>query len=319
MVKIAVLGYGTVGSGVVEVIERNRELIEKRAGKRLEVKYILDIRDFPGDPYEDRIVHDVERILEDPEVEIICETMGGMEPAYTLSQTGAGGGKERLHLQQGAGGCPRCPADRPGGRASLQLSVRSQRRWRNSHHSPFKLRSDGGESGGNCRNFKRDYQLYINQDGKGRRRFGTVLKEAQQKGYAERNPEADVEGYDACRKIAILTSLIAGHTVDFHEIHTEGITGITPEDFEYAKAMDMTIKLLAASREEEGGYLASVVPCMLKKEMPLALVSGCSMPFPCGEIRWENPCFTGKGPESCPRPAQWSPMWWTAPDIRESI
>ena len=86
MVKIAVLGYGTVGSGVVEVIERNRELIEKRAGKRLEVKYILDIRDFPGDPYEDRIVHDVERILEDPEVEIICETMGGMEPAYTLSR-----------------------------------------------------------------------------------------------------------------------------------------------------------------------------------------------------------------------------------------
>ena len=94
MVKIAVLGYGTVGSGVVEVIERNRMLIEKRVGKRLEVKYVLDIRDFPGDPYEDRIVHDAERILKDPEVKIICETMGGIEPAYTYSKRALEAGKK---------------------------------------------------------------------------------------------------------------------------------------------------------------------------------------------------------------------------------
>lgn len=274
MVKIAVLGYGTVGSGVVEVIERNRELIEKRAGKRLEVKYILDIRDFPGDPYEDRIVHDVERILEDPEVEIICETMGGMEPAYTLS---------RRALEAGKSVCT-SNKELVAAHGARLIALAEE------HRCNYLFEASVG--GGipiirplNCAltaervvevvgilNGTTNYILTrMEKDGAD---FGTVLKEAQQKGYAERNPEADVEGYDACRKIAILTSLIAGHTVDFHEIHTEGITGITPEDFEYAKAMDMTIKLLAASREEEGGYLASVVPCMLKKEMPLALVSG---------------------------------------------
>ena len=88
MISIAVLGYGTVGSGVVEVIEKNKEVIDKRAGKKIRVKYILDLRDFPGDPYEDRVVHDINVILQDPEVTIICETMGGNEPAFTYSMQG---------------------------------------------------------------------------------------------------------------------------------------------------------------------------------------------------------------------------------------
>ena len=274
MVKIAVLGYGTVGSGVVEVIERNRELIEKRAGKRLEVKYILDIRDFPGDPYADRVVHDVDRILEDPEVEVICETMGGVEPAYTFS---------RRALEAGKSVCT-SNKELVAARGAELIALSKEHRC----NYLFEASVGGGipiirplncaltaervvEIAGILNGTTNYILTRMEKDGAD---FGTVLGEAQKKGYAERNPEADVEGYDACRKIAILTSLIAGHTVDFREIHTEGITGITPEDFEYARAMDRTIKLLAESREEEDGYLASVVPCMLKKEMPLASVSG---------------------------------------------
>ena len=93
MISIAVLGYGTVGSGVVEVIEKNREVIDRRAGEEIRVKYILDLRDFPGDPYEDRVVHDVNVILQDPEVSIICETMGGNEPAFTFSMQALKAGK----------------------------------------------------------------------------------------------------------------------------------------------------------------------------------------------------------------------------------
>ena len=253
MVKIAVLGYGTVGSGVVEVIERNRMLIEKRVGKRLEVKYVLDIRDFPGDPYEDRIVHDAERILKDPEVKIICETMGGIEPAYTYSKRALEAGKSvctsNKELVAAHGAELIALSEKHGCNYLFEASVGGGIpiiRPLNCALTAERVVEITGILNGTT-----NYILTrMEKDGAD---FGTVLKEAQQKGYAERNPEADVEGYDACRKIAILTSLIAGRTVDFGEIHTEGITGITPEDFQYARAMGRTIKLLAVSREEEDG------------------------------------------------------------------
>ena len=93
MIQVAVMGYGTVGSGVVEVIEKNKEEINKKSGEEIEVKYILDLRDFPGDPYESKVVHDVERILNDPEVKIICETMGGLKPAYDFTKRALLAGK----------------------------------------------------------------------------------------------------------------------------------------------------------------------------------------------------------------------------------
>lgn len=93
MIQVAVLGYGTVGSGVVEVIETNKAVINKKAGTELNIKYILDLRDFPGDPYEDKVVHDFNMILEDPEVTVICETMGGIDPAYTFSKKALLAGK----------------------------------------------------------------------------------------------------------------------------------------------------------------------------------------------------------------------------------
>ena len=98
MINVAVLGYGTVGSGVVEVIEKNKEEINKKSGEKLSIKYILDLRDFPGDPYENKVVHDVELIMNDPEVQVICETMGGIHPAYEFSK-GFDDGEECLYFQ----------------------------------------------------------------------------------------------------------------------------------------------------------------------------------------------------------------------------
>lgn len=300
MIKTAVLGYGTVGSGVVEVMECNRELIEKRAGEALEVKYILDLRDFPGDPYEDRIVHDVDVILNDPEVKIICETMGGTEPAFTFSKRALMAGKsvctsnKELVANHGA--------------ELIALARENQCNYM------FEASVGGGipiirplncaltaervvEISGILNGTTNYILTKMEQEGA---LFADVLVEAQEKGYAERNPEADVEGYDACRKIAILTSLVAGKTVDFKEVYTEGITGITPVDFAYAKELGLTIKLLATSKEEEGSYLTAVSPYLLAKDNPLAGVNDVfNAIFVCGNTLGES-MFYGKGAGKLP-------------------
>ncbi len=269
MINIAVLGYGTVGSGVVEVIEKNKEVIDRRAGEELHVKYILDLRDFPGDAYEDRIIHDYQVILNDPEVSIICETMGGNEPAFTFSMQALKAGKsvctsnKELVANHGAeliatarenrcnylfeasvgGGIP---VIRP-----LNVALTAER---------IEL-IDGILNG------TTNYILTkMAQEGT---EFEVCLKEAQEKGYAERNPEADVEGYDACRKIAILASLMTGKTVRYEEIYTEGITKVTKEDFLYAKKMGLSIKLLASVRYEDGAYYAMVAPFLVGEDNPL--------------------------------------------------
>ena len=160
MVKAAILGYGTVGSGVAEVLSCNQELIAKRAGNPIEVKYILDLRNFPGDPNETKVVHDIEVILQDPEISIVCETMGGNEPAYTFSKRALEAGKsvctsnKELVANHGAG-------------ESLQLLFRSERRRRYSDHSSDQHLPDGGADCGSFRYFKWNDELYFNKDGTG--------------------------------------------------------------------------------------------------------------------------------------------------------
>lgn len=271
--NIAVWGYGTVGSGVVEVLDTNRALIEKRAGKSLSVKYILDLRDFPGDPYEDKVVHDVNRIIEDPDVQIICETMGGNEPAYTFTRKALSAGKsvctsnKELVANHGAELIALAKANNCSYlfEASVGGGIPIIRPLNDSLTAEKILEISGILNG------TTNYILTkMEREGA---EFDDALKEAQEKGYAERNPEADVEGYDACRKIAILSSLVAQKNVDFKDIYTEGITKITSGDFDYARAMDMTIKLLAVSSEQDGAYLASVSPYLVEKEKPLAGVN----------------------------------------------
>ncbi len=273
MIQVAVMGYGTVGSGVVEVIEKNKEEINKKSNEALNIKYILDLRDFPGDPYEDKIVHDVEVILNDPEVQIICETMGGLKPAYEFTKRALMSGKsvctsnkelvathgpELIQIahehtcnylfEASVGGG--IPIIRP-----LNYSLTAE-----------KIDAISGILNGTT-----NYILTkMEREGAA---FEEVLKEAQEKGYAERNPEADIEGYDACRKIAILSSLMCGKNVRYQDIYTEGITKITADDFKYAKVMDCTIKLLGIAKEENGGLYAMVSPFLISKNHPLSMVN----------------------------------------------
>lgn len=274
MVKVAVLGYGTVGSGVVEVIEKNKDMVNKKAGEELEIAYILDLREFPGDPYEDKVVHDASVIMNDPEVKIVCETMGGTTFAYNYTKAALEKGKsvctsnKELVAKYGPeliklaheNGCNYLFEASVGGGIPIIRPLN------------YSLTAEKIEAITGILNGTTNYILTkMERDGAD---FDAVLARAQEKGYAERNPEADIEGHDACRKIAILSSLMMGKNVDSEKIPTEGITKITPADFEYAKAANKTIKLLARAKTvSENSLEAMVSPVMLDKEHPLAMVN----------------------------------------------
>jgi homoserine dehydrogenase len=273
MVNIAVLGYGTVGSGVVEVLNINGDSISKRCGHEINVKYVLDLREFPGDPIQEKIVHDYATIINDPDVKIIVEVMGGVEPAYTFVKEAISKGKsvctsnKELVAKHGA--------------ELLELSKQK------SVNFLFEASVGGGipiirplnqsltadeiEEITGILNGTTNYIL-TKMSGEGSD-FDTVLKEAQQMGYAERNPAADIEGFDACRKIAILSSLAFGMQVDFEDIYTEGITKITDIDIKYAKTMGASIKLLGTSKKEQDHVYAMVAPMLIKPTHPLFSVN----------------------------------------------
>ena len=273
MVNVAVLGYGTIGSGVVEVLQTNTEVIAQRAGEEIAVKYILDLRDFPGDPNADKIVHDYDIIDKDEDVQVVVECMGGVEPAYTFVKRALLNGRsvatsnKELVAKHGAELIAIAhekninflfEASVGGGIPIIRPLVQC-------------LTADVIEEVSGILNGTTNYMLTrMKEEGIS---FEEALKEAQEKGYAELHPEADVEGYDACRKIAILTSLAYGMQVDYEDIHTEGITHITETDFKYAKAMNMGIKLLGTSRREEDGLFALVAPMMIAHDHPLYSVN----------------------------------------------
>ncbi len=269
MIKIAILGYGTIGSGVVEVLDTNRESIAKRAGDEIEVKYILDLRDFPGDPMEGKVIHDYGIIAEDPEIQVVVEAMGGVEPAYTFVKRALLAGKsvttsnKALVAKHGAELI--AIAKEQGINFLFEASVGGGIpiiRPLNSSLTADEIQEITGILNGTT-NYMLSKMTFEGLE------FDDVLKDAQSRGYAEADPTADIEGYDACRKIAILTSLVCGQQVDFEEIYTEGITKITAADIRYAKAMGRAIKLLATSRKTEEGYCAMVAPFMLAQGHPL--------------------------------------------------
>lgn len=275
MINIAVLGYGTVGSGVVEVINKNHASINKRAGQEVNVKYVLDLRDFPGDPVEKILVHDYNVIVNDPEVKIIVEVMGGIKPAYDFTKQALEAGKsvctsnKELVAAHGAELLAIAKANNVNFlfEASVGGGIPIIRPLNQS------LTADEITEITGILNGTTNYILSkMTDEGKS---FEEVLKRAQEKGYAERNPEADVEGYDACRKIAILTSLALGKQVDYRDIYTEGITKITKTDIEYAKALHASIKLLGTSKWEDDGKIYSMVaPFMIDSDHPLGHVNG---------------------------------------------
>lgn len=269
MIKIAVMGYGTIGSGVVEVLATNKDSIAKRAGDEIEVKYVLDLREFPGDSIEDKVVHDYQTIVNDPEVSVVVETMGGVEPAYTFVKAMLEAGKhvttsnKALVADKGAELIALAKAKNVNFlfEASVGGGIPIIRPLNSC------LTADEIEEITGILNGTTNYMMTkMSNEGL---EFEDVLKDAQEKGYAEKDPSADIEGYDACRKIAILTSLVCGQQVDFNDIHTEGITKISATDIKYAKQMGRVIKLLASSKKTENGYSAMVAPFLLSPEHPL--------------------------------------------------
>lgn len=273
MINISVLGYGTVGSGVVEVLNRNQEGINKKAGNEINVKYVLDLRDFEGDPIQEKIVHDFNIIVNDPDIQIIVETMGGTKPAYQYVKEALEKGKsvctsnKELVAKHGAELLDIAKQKKVNFlfEASVGGGIPIIRPLNQS------LTADEIEEITGILNGTTNYILTkMSMEGSD---FDTVLKDAQAKGYAERNPEADVEGYDACRKIAILTSLAYGMQVDYEDIYTEGITKITDRDIQYAKTLGASIKIFGTSKKADDKVYAMVAPMMINSKHPLFSVN----------------------------------------------
>lgn len=272
--KVAIMGYGTIGSGVATVLSTNKEVIAKRVGEPLELKYVLDLRDFPGDPNEDKLCKDYKEIAADKEVKIVVETMGGVEPAFTFVKAMLEAGKSVTTSNKAL------VADK--GAELLAIAKK------NKVNFVFEAAVGGGipiirtltdcltgdvvEEIAAIINGTTNFML-TNMAEKGCD-YDEILAEAQRLGYAEKDPTADVEGFDACRKIAILTSLITGKQVDFEKIPTEGISKITAVDFKYAKAMGRSIKLLARAVKTGDTYTCRVAPYMLSEDHTLYHVNG---------------------------------------------
>ena len=269
MVNVGIIGYGTVGAGVFEVINTNSKSIAIKAGEEIRVKRICDLRDMPGDPAEKLITHDFNDILNDDEISVVVETMGGTKPAYDFVKLAIEAGKSvctsknELVAKYGSGLIKLAKEKNVNFlfEASVGGGIPVIRPLNYSLTAEEIIEIQGILNG--TTNY-----ILTKMDKEGLD-YDTVLKEAQAMGYAERNPSADVDGYDSGRKIAILTSLAYGKQVDFEDIPVEGISNITKEDMEYAKSLDATIKLIGESKKDNGIVYARVAPVMLSRSQPL--------------------------------------------------
>ena len=273
MVQVAIMGYGTIGSGVAEILDQNAEQIKKGCGQDVALKYVLDLRDFPGSPVEDKIVHDFQVIEQDPEVSVVVETMGGLNPAYPFVKASLLAGKHVVTSNKAL----------VAAHGTELLAIAKEK----NVNFFFEASVGGGipiirplyrclkgekivEITGILNGTTNYILSKMDKEGAS---FETVLKEAQALGYAERNPEADVEGYDTCRKIAILTAMATGKEVNYEDISTEGITKITDVDFKYADKLGTSVKLFGTSRMDGEEVHAWVAPVMIGKDHPLYAVN----------------------------------------------
>ncbi|KIR02691.1 Homoserine dehydrogenase [Lachnospiraceae bacterium TWA4] len=273
MIKIAVMGYGTIGSGVSKTLEMNKEIITNNVGEEVSLKYVLDLRDFPGDPIEDKVVHDVNVIANDPEVSIVVETMGGTKPAYEFVKMMLESGKSVVTSNKALVAAH--------GTELLEIAASKKKNFLFGASvgggipiiRPLRtsLAQDELQEITGILNGTTNYILTKMKD-EGLS-YEVALSQAQALGYAEKDPTADVEGYDSCRKIAILSSLAYEKEANYEDIHTEGITKITNIDFQYANKAGMAVKLLATSRRVGDKFYAVVAPTMVDATCPLYSVS----------------------------------------------
>lgn len=271
MKSIAILGFGVVGCGVAEVIEMNKERIAKRLGEELRVKKILDIREFPESPFAALVTTKKEEVFEDPEISIVVETIGGARIAYEYTKCALSAGKTVVTSNKEL------------------VSTHGVELMKIAHENHCNYIFEAAVGGGipiirpmqRCLAANKVERIagivngttnyILTQMAESGADFDAALKEAQSKGYAEANPSADIDGIDAQRKIAILSTIaLDGAYVDPTKLFTVGITAITTKDMEYAKEMNASIKLLAVFENKEEGAFAYVAPHLVSKSHPLA-------------------------------------------------
>ena len=273
MINIAIFGLGVVGGGTAEVLTQNEQLISERVGDKINIKYILDLRDFPGHPLADRVVHDIDIILSDPEVKICAELMGGSHPAFEFSERALKAGKSVVTSNK--------EVVANFGPELLRIAAENNVRYL------FEASVGGGipviHPIGSCLtanditevdgilNGTTNYILTkMISEGSD---FESALAEAQQKGYAERNPAADVDGIDTCRKISILSAIAFGKLVPPEKISTEGIRAVNLVDVANAASIGCAIKLIGKAVRVDGKICACVSPTLVSRSNPLANIS----------------------------------------------
>lgn len=274
MVNIALLGFGVVGSGTAEVLTENRKLIAQRCGQEINIKYILDLREFPNHPLGDRVVHDINVILNDPEVSIVAEMMGGSHPAYDFSKAALEAGKSVVTSNKEV-------VANFG--AELLALAKEKNVWYLFEASvgggiPIirPLRDDLAQNeilsiSGILNGTTNFILTKMKEEGTA---FADALKEAQSKGYAEANPTADVEGIDAARKTVILAALAYGTLISPSDIYVKGITEITPEQTAIAESLGCALKLIGHTEMIDGKVLAEVEPHLVPASNPIHHVEG---------------------------------------------
>lgn len=274
MIAIALMGHGVVGSGVAEVLKKNEKSIARKAGEPIAIKRILDLRAFPDSPFADRFTTDFEDIVNDPEIRIVVETMGGLRPAYEYVKRCLLAGKSVVTSNK----------ELVAAKGDELLEIARE------HNQNFLFEASVG--GGipilrpldQCLAANEVYEIAGILNGTTNfvltkmihegMSFEDALALAQRLGYAERDPSADVEGHDACRKICILASLAFGRHVYPEQVHTEGIAGVTLDDVRAAEAWGGVIKLIGRARKRSDGRLDCLVaPMLLPRESQLAEVN----------------------------------------------
>lgn len=273
MINIALLGFGTVGSGVAEVIDQNRKLIETRLGEEINVKYILDLREFPQSPYADRIVHDISVILGDDSVSIVAEMMGGVHPAADFTRACLEAGKSVVTSNKAVvaalGDELLCVAREHGVRYLFEASVGGGipvLRPLIDDLADNEISSMAGILNGTT-------NFILTEMKNSGTPFDTVLRRAQELGYAEADPSADVDGFDAARKIIILAAIAYGKLLPLEAVSVEGIRNIPAEDVALLATAGISVKLIAyAERTKDGRIYAAVSPRAVLPACPLCHV-----------------------------------------------
>lgn len=273
MINVAILGFGVVGSGTAKLLTDNAEIIEKKTGESIYVKRILDLRDFPDSPFADRITHDINDILNDPDISIVAEVIGGSHPAFEFTcacfkagksvvssnkEVVANFGVELTELARECGVSYLFEASVGGGIPVLRPLMNDL--------SANSISSVHGILNGTT-------NYILTQMTEHKRDFADVLADAQKKGYAEANPSADVDGIDAMRKICILGAICFGKVLDTSKISCKGITNVRLRDHEVAADCGCKIKLIGSAWKEDGKIVECVRPCFVPMSNPLYSIS----------------------------------------------